>query len=261
MSARFEELDWRATPLGELVLRRRWDPIVDREVHEIKLNDEFLMSSLFTVAEVELGRLALAELTGSAAGRGGGRARARLHRAGRAGEPGRGLAGRGRRARRGDRVARAGVDPRGRAADRRPPVRPGARRLLRDGAVRPRSRPAAAGRLLDAVVVDIDHSPRHLLHPATPTSTSRRACGGSPRGCTPAACSRSGPTTRPTTSTPPRWPRSSPGQGRHRHLRQSVAAPRIDRHRLRRHDGRLAELTLTRWQAAGRRTRTPCCRR
>ncbi len=62
MSARFQELDWRATPLGELVLRRRWDPVIDREVHEIKLNDEFLMSSLFTVAEVELGRLALAEL-------------------------------------------------------------------------------------------------------------------------------------------------------------------------------------------------------
>ncbi|MFL6142822.1 MAG: spermidine synthase [Labedaea sp.] len=62
MSARFQELDWRATPLGELVLRRRWDPVVDQDVYEIKLNDEFLMSSLFTVAEVELGRLALAEL-------------------------------------------------------------------------------------------------------------------------------------------------------------------------------------------------------
>lgn len=63
VSARFQELDWRPTPLGELVLRRRRDPTVDREVYEIKLDDEFLMSSLFTVAEVELGRLALAELT------------------------------------------------------------------------------------------------------------------------------------------------------------------------------------------------------
>lgn len=62
MSARFQELDWRETPLGELILRRRWDPVVDREVYEIKLNDEFLMSSLFTVAEEEMGRLALAEL-------------------------------------------------------------------------------------------------------------------------------------------------------------------------------------------------------
>ncbi len=63
MSARFQELDWRETPLGELVLRRRWDPLVDREVHEIKLNDEFLMSSLFTAAEVELAALGLARST------------------------------------------------------------------------------------------------------------------------------------------------------------------------------------------------------
>ncbi|GAA3645104.1 hypothetical protein GCM10022267_34820 [Lentzea roselyniae] len=33
-----------------------------KEIHEIKLNDEFLMSSMFTVAEVELARLALAEI-------------------------------------------------------------------------------------------------------------------------------------------------------------------------------------------------------
>ena len=65
MSARFQELDWRRTPLGELVLRRRWYPGVGQDVYEIKLNDEYLMSSLFTVAEVELGRLALAESSGT----------------------------------------------------------------------------------------------------------------------------------------------------------------------------------------------------
>lgn len=64
MSRRFQELDWRPTPMGELVLRRRWDPTFDREVHEIKLDDEYLMSSLFTVAEIELARYSLAELTG-----------------------------------------------------------------------------------------------------------------------------------------------------------------------------------------------------
>jgi len=64
MSLRFEELDWQQTPLGELVLRRRWYPGVGRDVYEIKLNDEYLMSSLFTVAEFELGRLAVAELLG-----------------------------------------------------------------------------------------------------------------------------------------------------------------------------------------------------
>lgn len=61
MGLRFEELDWRSTPMGELVLRRRWDPVFGADVHEIKLGDEFLMSSMFTAAEVEMARLALAE--------------------------------------------------------------------------------------------------------------------------------------------------------------------------------------------------------
>lgn len=65
MSARFQELDWRKTPMGELSLRRRYDPFFRAEVHEIKLDDEFLMSSLFTAAEIELARLALAELQGT----------------------------------------------------------------------------------------------------------------------------------------------------------------------------------------------------
>ncbi|CRK56493.1 Spermidine synthase [Alloactinosynnema sp. L-07] len=65
MSSRFQELDWRPTPLGELVLRKRWDKTFDKEVHEIKLDDDFLMSSLFTFAEEEVARRALAELTGS----------------------------------------------------------------------------------------------------------------------------------------------------------------------------------------------------
>lgn len=60
MSARFEELDWRETPIGLVSLRRRWDRSLERDVHEIKLDDEFLMSSLFTVAEIDLARLGLA---------------------------------------------------------------------------------------------------------------------------------------------------------------------------------------------------------
>jgi spermidine synthase len=62
-SARFEELDWAPTPIGELSLRRRRDPVTDADVFEVKLGDEFLMSSLFTVAEVEVARLALARLS------------------------------------------------------------------------------------------------------------------------------------------------------------------------------------------------------
>ncbi|SCL17480.1 spermidine synthase [Micromonospora inyonensis] len=62
MGRRFEELDWSETPIGAISLRRRLDPTLDVDVYEVKLDDEYLMSSLFTVAEVELARLGLAEL-------------------------------------------------------------------------------------------------------------------------------------------------------------------------------------------------------
>lgn len=63
MSARFEELAWRDTPMGEISLRRRIEPTVGVPVFEVKLGEEYLMSSLFTVAEIELARLGLAALT------------------------------------------------------------------------------------------------------------------------------------------------------------------------------------------------------
>ncbi len=55
------ELDWAQTPMGVISLRRRIEPSLNVEVYEVKLGDEFLMSSLFTVAEVELARLGLSE--------------------------------------------------------------------------------------------------------------------------------------------------------------------------------------------------------
>lgn len=60
MKKRFEELDWADTPRGVISLRRRIEPSLNVDVYEVKLGDEFLMSSLFTVAEVELARLGLA---------------------------------------------------------------------------------------------------------------------------------------------------------------------------------------------------------
>ena len=63
-SARIEELDWCETPIGVISLRRRHDPVVDLDVYEVKIDDEFLMSSLFTVVEQELAHLGLARATG-----------------------------------------------------------------------------------------------------------------------------------------------------------------------------------------------------
>jgi spermidine synthase len=65
MNPQFEELDYRQTRLGELVLQRRRILALDgAEAVEVKLNGEYLMSSLFHEAEEELSRLGLGALAG-----------------------------------------------------------------------------------------------------------------------------------------------------------------------------------------------------
>lgn len=64
MSLLFEELDYRPTPIGALSLRRRRELSLGVDVFEIKLGDEYLMSSLFTASEVALARLGIAALAG-----------------------------------------------------------------------------------------------------------------------------------------------------------------------------------------------------
>ena len=64
MSARFEELDRRQTPMGEISLRRRLEPTLQIDIYEAKLDDDFLMSSLFTVAEIALADVSLAGIAG-----------------------------------------------------------------------------------------------------------------------------------------------------------------------------------------------------
>jgi hypothetical protein len=59
-----EELDWQQTPMGEISLRRRREPTLDVDVFEVRLGEEFLMSSLFTAAEVALADLGLAQAHG-----------------------------------------------------------------------------------------------------------------------------------------------------------------------------------------------------
>lgn len=159
---RFEELAWSPTPAGEVSLRRRIDPSSGEDIFEVKLGDEFLMSSLFVVAEEELARLALARLSGvdlvvAIGGLGlGYTARAALDDV---------------------RVAelvvvdalepvidwhRRGLVPLGAGltGDARTRLVLGDFFALSDG---DGFDPDAPDRLVDAVLVDIDHSPRHLL--------------------------------------------------------------------------------------------------
>ncbi len=166
MSARLEELDWRTTPMGVLSLRRRRDPLSGVDVFEVKLDDDYLMSSLYTVAEVEVARLALAQVLG-----------AELDVA----VGGLGLGYTAQEVLADPRVRsltvverlgevvdwhRRGLVPVGSVltADPRCSIVEGDFFSLAGspGGLDPRT----PGRLFHAVVVDIDHSPRHLLHPS-----------------------------------------------------------------------------------------------
>ena len=61
----FQILDAQNTQLGALVLRRRSIAALDgEEIYEVKLGEEFLMSSLFPEAEKQLAHLGLAKLNG-----------------------------------------------------------------------------------------------------------------------------------------------------------------------------------------------------
>ncbi|HAL92997.1 MAG TPA: spermidine synthase [Verrucomicrobia bacterium] len=65
MKPPFEELDYRQTAMGELILQRRRVLALDgAEAYEVKLNGEYLMSSLFHVAETELSKIGLGALKG-----------------------------------------------------------------------------------------------------------------------------------------------------------------------------------------------------
>lgn len=159
--------------MGVISLRRRWDPLVGEDVYEIKLDDDYLMSSAFVAAEVEVARLALAELRanpGVAAPEGYDVA---------VGGLGLGhtvltvLDDPGVRSllvveALGEVVGwhREGLIPAGAvlSADPRCRLERGdffALTLGADGLD-----PQAPGRRFHAIVVDIDHSPRHLLNPS-----------------------------------------------------------------------------------------------
>lgn len=63
MSLNYEELDFQQTPLGDLMLRRRrLLQLGGLEIFEVKLGEFFLMSSLFHEAESQLSKLGLGVL-------------------------------------------------------------------------------------------------------------------------------------------------------------------------------------------------------
>ncbi len=60
MGLLFEQIDSQPSSLGEITLRRRRIPALgDRDIYEVKLGEEFLMSSMFVDAEVALADLTL----------------------------------------------------------------------------------------------------------------------------------------------------------------------------------------------------------
>lgn len=65
MSTMFEVIDSQPSSLGEISLRRRRIPVFgDRDIYEVKLGDEFLMSSMFVEAEEALATLGLDAVNG-----------------------------------------------------------------------------------------------------------------------------------------------------------------------------------------------------
>jgi hypothetical protein len=211
MSARFEELDWSETLMGVISLRRRIEPSLNVDVYEVKLGDEFLMSSLFTVAEVELARLGLAEALDAdldvvVGGLGlGYTAQAALNDA---------------------RIhSLVVVEALGEVIGwHRRALLPDTAELVSDPRVRLQRGdffamadsttgfdPEAPGRRFHAVLLDIDHTPRHVLHRATARSTPLRDWESSSGTCIPAESSRYGPMIRPTLTSRRSSPRSSTG--------------------------------------------------
>ncbi|MFT7561373.1 MAG: spermidine synthase [Flavobacteriales bacterium] len=65
MSRLFEEIDTQPSPLGEISLRKRIIPAVGPDpIYEVKLGNEFLMSSVFVDAEIALADLGLQAIEG-----------------------------------------------------------------------------------------------------------------------------------------------------------------------------------------------------
>jgi len=187
----FEEIDMQPSAIGDISLRRRRIPALgERDIYEVKLGDEFLMSSMFVDAEVALSDIGLNAAEGDSLSVVVG---------------GLGLGYTGVAALKHKRVSELLI-----VEYLEPVIRwhqqenvPLGKELNAD----PRNRfihgnffelavaspdaggfdPAAPGRQFDAILLDIDHSPRALLHDSsasfyTPTNLGLMAHQLKPRG-------------------------------------------------------------------------------
>ncbi len=150
--------------MGVISLRRRFDPALGTNVYEVKLDDEHLMSSLFTAAERELARLGLARTSGDSldvivGGLGLGYTAQEALRCGRI------------RSLRVIEYSDAVLDwnrrnllpdTAGLASDERVTLVCADFFAAATDAVG--FDPQYPGRMYDAILLDIDHSPRHVLH-------------------------------------------------------------------------------------------------
>ena len=199
--------------MGAISLRRRREPSLHVDVYEVRLGEEFLMSSLFTVAELQLARLALAEVPGTdldvlVGGLGLGYtastvlldARVRSLVVVEALDE---VIGWHERDLLPDTVGLA-ADPRLRL------VSGDFFALVADKDPTPAS-PAGGSRRSSSTSTTL---PDTFFIPATRRSTARTGCAGFAGTYGPAGCSPCGRTIRPTTTSWPGWPRSSAPSGR-----------------------------------------------
>lgn len=174
MSALFEELDYCPTPLGALTLRRRRDLTLGKDVFEIRLGDESLMTSAFTASEIALAQLGLAGLGETGLGEAGLEESEALDVV----VGGLGLGYTAKAALENERVAsllvvealspvigwhEGGVLPLGRALTNDPRCRLVCGDFFALAASKQGFDVGRPGRLFDAILVDIDHSPDSLL--------------------------------------------------------------------------------------------------
>jgi spermidine synthase len=163
MAPLYEELDYSPTDIGALTLRRRRELRLGVDVYEVALGERFLMTSLFTASEEALGRLGAQACPGPAreivvGGLGLGYTAAAV-----LGVP---------------EVAelvvveylapviewhRDGLLPLGRALPEDPRCRLVAGDFFAMAQGAAGFDPARPGRRFDAILVDIDHAPDHLL--------------------------------------------------------------------------------------------------